>query len=215
MQVYNTSTLASATITTRATHFGIGSRQLYVVHRDGTISLYNLQGAFVRTLPIQLPGTPQDLLVTPDGRVAIIVEQKLFIVRDDALVEISQNVLRAQWSPDGRILLVQPDTAALYVYNEADERSTLPLQELQLVTRLSRPITSSQWFAGGQHLLYQVDDELRVIEIDTRDHAIEEIIDTTNLGDAHAAVGQDGETILYLKRESGQTNLVIMPLIGN
>lgn len=215
VQVSNTTTLASDAIVTKAAHFAMSSRQLYVVLQSGVINIYNLQGVFVRTLPITIPGVVQDLMVTPEGRVAITIDGKLYLLRDDILVEISQSVIRAQWSPDGRVLLVQPDTTSLYVYNEADERSPLPLQELTLVTRLSRPVTSAQWFAGGQHLLYQIDDEIRVIETDTRDHPIEEIIDTTNLGDAHAAVGQDGETILYLKREAGQTNLVSMPVVSN
>ncbi|GEM_PF-1903562 len=215
IRVYNTTTQASTTVATRATHFGLSGRQIYVLHQDGSITIHNLQGTLLSTLPLKITGTVESLMVTPEGRVALIVDKKLQLLSDDKLVDISENVLNAQWSPDGRILLVQTDANSLYVYNEADERIPLPLQELQLVTRLSREIKSPQWFAGGQHVLYQVEDEIHVMEIDTRDHAIEEVLDTTNLGEAHAMVGEDGETLLYLKREDGKTNLVVMPLVSN
>lgn len=213
IRIHNILTQASATIVTRATDFGLGGRSLFVATSAGKINQYNLQGILQRTLPVQLDGTVQ-LLVTPEERVAVHTNDKLFVIRDDALVEVGA-ALHTAWSPDGRTLMVQPDATSLYVYNEADERSPLAPHTLQLVVRLSRAIKSPQWFAGGAHLLYQVEDEVRVVEIDTRDHAIEETIDTTNLGESHAMVGEDGETLFYLKRVDGQTNLVVIPLVSS
>lgn len=214
IRIYNILTQASATIVTRAGDFGLGGRSLFVATPGGKINQYSLQGALQRTLPVQLEGTTPQLLVTPEERIAIQTNGKIFVIRDDTLVEVGTS-LHAAWSPDGRTLLVQPDDTSLYVYNEADERSPVVSHTLQLVVRLSRAIKSPQWFAGGAHLLYQVEDEVRVVEIDTRDHAIEETIDTTNLGEAHAMVGEDGETLFYLKRMDGQTNLVITPLVSS
>jgi hypothetical protein len=213
--IHNVITQASATLATRAVDFGLSGRNVFITTSAGKINQYTLQGTLQRTLPVTITGTGSQLLVTPEGRIAVLADKKLFILRDDALVEIAATVLQAQWSPDGRTLMVQPEANALYIYNEADERSAAVAQQLHLVTRLSREIKSPQWFAGGAHLLYQVEDEIRVIEIDTRDHAIEEIIDTTNLGEAHAMVGEDGETLFYLKRMDGQTNLVVLPLVSN
>lgn len=215
VRIHNILTQASATILTRATDFGLSGRNLFIVTQGGKINQYTLQGILQRTLPVELNGTALQLLITPDGRIAIVADGKLSVVRDDTLIEVSAAALQAQWSPDGRTLLVQPDANSLYIYNEADERSPAPAHELHLVARLSRAIKSPQWFAGGAHLLYQVEDEIKVIETDTRDHSIEEIIDTTNLGEAHAMVGEDGETMFYLKRMEGLTNLVVTPLVSS
>lgn len=215
LRAYHTITQASSTIATRVTHFGLSSRHIYVVTSTGKINVYNLQGTFARTLPLVLAEPIERLLVTPEGRIAVVMKGKLWVGRETGLVEVSTALDSVHWSPDGRTLLLQPDATSLYVYNEADERSAIPLQELQLVARLSRPIKSPQWFAGGAHVLYQVEDEIKIIEIDTRDHAIEEVVDTTNLGEAHPMVGEDGEVLFYLKREAGQTNVVALRLVSN
>ncbi len=214
LRAYNTASRASAVIATNVETFATTDRNIYAVDRQHRIKMYTLQGEFVRTLPITLTGTVQRLLLSSDNRLAVqLATHEIFIVRDDKLIPISPDVKTAAWSPDGRMLLVQPEATALYIYNEADERSVVPLQALQLVTRLSRSIASAQWFAGGQHLIYQVDDEVRIIEIDVRDHAIDRLIDTTNLGNAQALVGEDGEVLYYLKRNNGSNELVQTSLI--
>lgn len=215
VRAFNITSQASATIATRATHFATSSRHLFVVNSAGKILQYTLQGVLQRTLPPTISSPVQQLLVTPEGRIALVADNKLFLLRDDQLVEIAATVLGAQWSPDGRMLLIQQDATSLYVYNEADERSYIPMQHLHFVSRLSRPIISPQWFAGGQHVLYQIEDELRVAEIDTRDRAFEQAIDTTNLGEAQAMVGEDGEVLYYLKRSNGQTSVVATTLVGS
>ena len=133
----------------------------------------------------------------------------------DTLLSITENIKHASFSPNGQLLLVQTDDVSLHVYNIADERLRhVPLRDLQLIVRLSRPVRDAQWFAGGQHLLYQVNDEIVITEIDTRDHPNSVTVDTTNLGQSLAAVGEEGESLYYLKHEAGRTNLVAAALIA-
>jgi hypothetical protein len=125
-------------------------------------------------------------------------------------------VAKIAWSPDEQLLLVQLDDTSLHVLNVFDERlGYLPLHELRLVTRLSRPIRNPQWFAGGRHLIYQVDDEILITEIDTRDHPLTYSVDTTNLGDANATVGLQGSIILYLKKTAESTRLTTAKLLAD
>ena len=107
------------------------------------------------------------------------------------------------------MLLVQHDDTSLHIMNVYDERiSYIPLLDLHLVTRLSRPIRNPQWFAGGRHLIYQVDDEIMITEIDTRDQPLTYLVDTTNLGDANITVGAQGDIVFYLKKTAQAYRLV-------
>jgi WD40 repeat protein len=153
--------------------------------------------------------------VTPGGDVAArSVDGALYVISPDGTANLIASELEAAgWSPNGRMLFVQSDAHSLQVYNVRDERWSLSREELHLVQRLSRPITSVQWFAGGRHLLYQVNDEIVISEIDTRDHPITYQVDSVNLGDAQAAVGEDGEVLFFLKNQHGSRDLIAAELI--
>ena len=104
----------------------------------------------------------------------------------------------------------------MYVYNVADERhGSIPIGQQQLVVRLSRPIHDIQWFAGGGHLIFQVDDELVLAEIDTRDHVRTYTLDSTNLGESQTEVGEEGRQLFYLKNNGGSTALVSLMLTAS
>lgn len=133
---------------------------------------------------------------------------------DNTLLPVSDSVQTAAWSPDGTMLLVQSEVAALHVFNLDNERVPLPVRQLNLVVRLATPIRDPQWFAGNYHLIYQVNDEIRLTEIDSHDVPVSETIDTTNRGDARLAVGENGDVLFYLKANDSGTDLVATSLIG-
>lgn len=196
------------------TTFATSNRYIYTVNRQSQIQQFTFSGQLVTT-----NATAADpiaaLYVTPTGKVAArTANNSLLLITDTgALLKISDAVTAAAWSPAGSMLYVLSDANTLHIYNVDDEQWQLSLGELQLVQRLSRTIQNVQWFAGGRHLLYQIDDTLHVTEIDTRDHPINYQLDSVNLGDAKAAVGADGETIYYLKREVGVTSLIAAEML--
>ena len=196
--------------------FAVSSRNVFVVEQNGGVAVYTLQGALTNGAYRVPEGVVRTLLVTPGGDVAYrMLDGSLWVELSDAgLVQVSAGVLKAGWSPDGRMLYVQPDANSLHVYNVSDERTmSVPLRQLTLVTRLSREIIDPQWFAGGRYLLYQVADEVLITEIDTRDYAQTYQVDTTNTGKALPAVGELGETLLYLKQNGAATDLVEAELL--
>lgn len=215
---YNIAADTTTPIASNVRAFATSSRNIYVVGvSTRQIDLYNLPGKLARSLPSPVDRPIDQLLVTPGGQVAVQFNDKSLAVLDgeEKLQPVADNVLRAGWSPDGLLLYIQIDETSLHAFNVRDERlSYLPLGQLRLVLRLSRPIRSPQWFAGGRHLVYQVDDEIIITEIDTRDHPISYTVDSTNLGDSLATVGQNGDTVFYLKRTGAATQLVATSLIA-
>ncbi len=198
--------------------FATSSRHIYAVNNSGILTIHDLQGRVIRTLPIALEKPAAKLHVTPAGRVAIeFADHGVAVVndRDELRIITDKKVETVSWSPDGQLLLLQVEPTALYVYNAADERPPyVPLDELQLIVRLSRPIHTPQWFAGSRHLIYQSDDEIIITEIDTRDHPVMYTVDATNLGEALVTVGRNGEVLYYLKRTDSSTDLIATSLLA-
>ena len=214
VRAYSLSADTSQIITPLARHFATSSRHIYAATTDDTITVSTLQGEAINPLP-PLPAAAETILVTPSGDVAVqlVTGQLVYQDNNDTFNLISEDVIQAGWSPSGEMLYVLTGDNALYVYNVSAERSIIPQHELHLVTRLSRPIKEPQWYAGGHHLIYQVEDELLVTEIDTRDHPITYQIDTVNHAQSQATVGEDGDTIFYLTRQSGQFDLIRTDLL--
>lgn len=201
----------SNTLIPAVDQFAVSSRNIFVISA-GQLKAYTLQGQIHKTLALPDSKIPKKLLVTPAGSVALLTIDGtlLFLDENDQFIPAAVSAQSAAWSPDGNLLLIQTAHNELSVYNTADERRrSLPLGELRLVSRLSRSITQPQWFAGGHHIIYQVDDEIILTEIDTRDHPVSYTIDTTNTGSAGITVGEDGDIIYYLKKNpaDGSTSL--------
>lgn len=202
----NTSSLLASRVDTLAT----SSRHIFLGQAGSGIEVLTLQGDTVQTIALPASATLKKLLVTAEGRVAYIDSTNTVFVLSESgqAQEVAKNVQHADWSPDGHLLLLQTADNELHVSNPtADRVGTLASSETQLIVRLSRPITDPQWFAGSRHLLYQVNDELHITEIDTRDFPITYIVDSTNTGTAEVVVGMDGAKLFYLKRTGTTTSL--------
>jgi len=208
---YSVSNKSSQLIVANISSLATSSRQLYLVDDDNQIQIRTLQGGLIDSPFIKTDKIIQQLHVTPGGNIAIqFTDHSAAILTDtDTLLPLADNVTKLGWSPDEQMLLVQRDDTSLHIMNVYDDRIRhIPLQDLHLVTRLSRPIRNPQWYAGGRHLIYQVDDEIMITEIDTRDQPATYSVDTTNLGDANITVGAQGTVILYLKQTAQSNRLV-------
>ncbi|MFH1353786.1 MAG: PEGA domain-containing protein [bacterium] len=214
---YNIATNASVKLAEKVHTFATSSRHIYVVEQKSQqIQVYNLQGQQIATISPAADQIIDQLFATPGGHMAIEFTDTSLAVLDEGgqLLPVADRTLHTGWSPNGQILYVQTDETSVHVYNALDERlSYVPMKQLHLVLRLSRPIRSPQWFAGGHHLIYQADDEIVITEIDTRDHPISYTVDSTNLGDSLVTVGQEGDNIFYIKNTPAGTQLVTTSLV--
>lgn len=215
LAAYNIDTKQPESLIAGVETFATSSRYIYGVG-NSILARYDLQGQIIRTFPIKFDKPVIKLHITPADRIAVqFLDNSIAIVNEqDEQEKITDSAYTVGWSPDGELLLLQLEPTALYIYNAGDERlQHIKINELKLIVRLSRPIRLPQWFAGGQHVIYQSDDEIMITEIDTRDHPLTHTVDTTNLGDASVAVGRDGELLLYLKRKDNITDLVAASLL--
>ncbi|MEX0650036.1 MAG: WD40 repeat domain-containing protein [Candidatus Andersenbacteria bacterium] len=197
------------------TSFALSSKNIYALTTKGEFNRYNLQGQFIRR--IQTVQDPvKTIAVTPAGAIALHFEDSRVVVlnEDQQLQEIVSTAQKISWSPDGRMLMMQTAGNELHVYNVANERRPdILVNQMRLIVRLSRPISDPQWFAGGNHLIYQVDDQIIISEIDTRDYPATYTLDSTNTGSARISVGEEGHGVFYLKRDATSQSLVFSHLL--
>ncbi len=215
LKAYNVASRAQAPLIENIDSFATSANHIYAVGSETKkIGIYTLQGQASGD-PLSIPeGDITQMLVTPQGNIALLTNGgEVSVLADkNTFIPVAKGMQKIAWSPSGQVLLLATDTS-LHVYNVNDKRTTLPLHKLILVQRLSRPIASPQWFAGSRHLLYQIDDEMWIVETDTRDYPVAYQVDTTNLGAAQATVGEEGEVLFYLKRGDSGTQLVAAPLL--
>lgn len=211
LAAYSTGTQTVTPLARGVRTFAVSPRRIFVVTYQNKIQTLNFQGRVVDDIPHEFQTPIARLLLTPTGNMAVQFADTSVVVLEEegAVTPVATQTQAVGWSPDGQMLYVQPNQNELVVYNVTDERAVhIPLRKSQLVISLSRPLFDPQWFAGGHHLIYQVGDEIFITEIDTRDHPINTAIDTTNLGEAHAMVGEEGETLFYLKQQGERVNLM-------
>lgn len=191
--------------------FAPTSRNIIAVTQGNALAWYSLNGSLVRTRELTNIKDVTRLLTTPGGNIALQYGDNsvAVITSNNELVPVGEHADLVGWSPDGMMLLVRRSTAELAIFNVDNKRSTyIPLRQLKSIIRLSHPIRNPQWFAGGTHVVFQVEDQIVLSEVDTRDHAIQFTVDSTNTGDAQVAVGENGNTLLYKKITDGTANLV-------
>lgn len=211
---YDTVSAIPSRLAANVTAFALTSREIMLVTNNALQTL-SLSGELSSHPPIPLEKPVARLIASPNGEgVVIFSDTSAALVVENKLVPLVDSVSLVGFAPSGQLLYLQTAPNELAVVNISDTRLRhVPLQRFQLVTRTSQLISHPQWFAGGEHLVYQIGDQIVLTEIDTRDHAVSEIIDSTNLSDAQVFVGADGETLFYLKKEGDSVDLVRTELV--
>ncbi len=217
LYAFQVSNQVNAELQTDITSFATSNRYLYIVTPDNQLSALTLQGESTSLQIPSLPGQIKELHATPGGYLTIKLDNgSLWIwTGTKNWQKIVDQVQTFSWSPDEQLLLIAPDSYSLYVYNFDAERTGIAMQELSLITRLTHTIYNPQWFAGSRHLIYQIEDEIWVTEIDTRDYPQSYQIDTTNNGSSQITVGESGKYLYYLRESGANSTLTSSSLTLN
>ncbi|OHA51396.1 MAG: hypothetical protein A3A97_00935 [Candidatus Terrybacteria bacterium RIFCSPLOWO2_01_FULL_40_23] len=89
----------------------------------------------------------------------------IFNPQTQSFDHIAQNVLSAQFSPNSeKLMLISPNEIYVYFIKEtfAPKREA---KTLELITRLSGRISNSWWHPQNEHLLFEYDASLQIIEL--------------------------------------------------
>ncbi len=124
--------------------------------------------------PIDGVSIASQLLRSKDGNRAIIDnKQRLYLYNNETgLFDlVASDIISAKFSPDGKKLMYQ-NTKEIFVYYLKDIRIQ-PYKnksDMELVTRFSKPITHSEWFAyDNEHIIFAAEKLIKFTELDSRD----------------------------------------------
>lgn len=133
------------------------------------------------------------------GDIALVLEPSSSLIlwnnSHRTWISLADNVSDVWWSPDGEKLLWQETEFDLYVANIREKRTVLQPFMPELITRTSSPIIKPTWFAGSQHVLYRLQGDLYITEIDPRDRQRAEKLLETHIHKADSRVVEGGEVI--------------------
>lgn len=214
IQVYSLATQTSASFQTLKLPV-VTSDSVIGISPSGALQQYNFNGELQETLLANVPASTKRLLISSANAIALVSDQgELSLLEEGQLTQVVGHVLEALWSPDGTVLALQTAPNELYLYNASnDYLAYAPLHAKNLILRLSRPLSQFAWYAGSHHLLYQTEDEVAITEVDTRDHAMQYKVDTTNTGKALSTATGDGKFVYYLKQTGATTSLTSVDLL--
>ncbi len=193
----------------------ITSDSIIGIDTTNALKQYSFNGELRETLLSNVPASTKRIIASTSNAIALLSDKgALSFIEEGQLVQISDHVLDALWSPDGTVLALQTAPNELYIYNaNNDYLPYAPLHTQNLVLRLSRPLSQFAWYGGSHHLLYQTEDEVAITEVDTRDHAIQYKVDTTNIGKALSTATGDGKFVYYLKETGANISLTSVDLL--
>ena len=116
------------------------------------------------------------LIVYDDLRIAFInTKNELFIYNraelDTYFKKIGENINGIQFSNDGKKLLFWTDNEiSTYFLRQWNTQPIRAEDETQNITRYSEKISNIQWFKDYEHVIFNVGNYVKIIELDARDH---------------------------------------------
>lgn len=207
---YNIATEIKTIVVRNVNAYELTSRTMYYQTFQNELLGMQLRSLDSRTLLDDTEKAIKEISANASGSLALLFSDgELRIQKQNGdTLQVSSHGEHMSWSPDGQLLLVQTSPTELNIYNVENERLfAIPLHELQLITRLSQPISNTRWFPDGLHILYESNGTLFFSEIDTRDHAISLPVDTIH-SSSPVTTGEQSKNIMYLKQEGTSSKLV-------
>ena len=140
------------------------------------------------------------IIVSENQQIAVLSDSdQLYILNSETknFKLIKENVQQAQFSYDNEKLLYYTSNEIWIYYlnnNEQDKK----MGEHELITRLSQKIKQAIWYKTNKHIIFLVNQKIKIIELDSRDE--KNIIDIINL-DAQEIAYFEKDEILYSTRD--------------
>ena len=145
---------------------------VFQIAPDGQSQRNQLTSSF----PEENKAETDKFIVYDTNRMAFIDKQKnLFVYNsgdhDIYFRKLSANVEGLQFSDDGKKMLFWTgNEISVYFLRDWNVQPLRVENEVQNITRYSTEIKNVQWFKDYEHVIFNTDKTLKIIELDSRDH---------------------------------------------
>lgn len=205
-------------ISSNVSSFDISGDHIYYVNFDNNLLFKsNLDGKgeiiqLINSFPEEKCEPISKIIVYDDSRIIFLTEGKdLYIFNqgehDEYFRKLDSNIIGASFSNDGKKLLFWSDNE-ISVYFVRDELSQ-PVQnenEMQNITRFSKPLRNIQWFSDYEHIIFSSENYVKIIEIDPRDKINCMDIFSTKINDSHIVYNEYAEKIYFTDSKDESIN---------
>ena len=178
----DSTTFPAEMITQDVASYTIADDGIYYLHATKGL-LYRISGNDTMANPIQLTTTVVDLtdssytIIAYDAERITLFNRRgtLYIFnggdRETYFEKISDGVRGASFSDDGKKMTYWTDNE-LYAYftHDWDTQPMRAENERMLLTRFTQTLSDVQWTKDFEHILFTVGRDIKVIELDHRDH---------------------------------------------
>ena len=140
------------------------------------------------------------IIVSENQQIAVLSDSdQLYILNSETknFELIKENVQQAQFSYDNEKLLYYTSNE-IWIYYLNNNEQDKEIGEHELITRLSQKIKQAIWYKTNKHIIFLVNQKIKIIELDSRDE--KNIIDIINL-DAQEIAYFEKDEILYSTRD--------------
>ena len=152
--------------------------------------------------PARMDDPNYQITVYDDKRISFLNNSNdLFIYNkgeiDNYFQELSSNALGSQFSDDGKKLLYWTDHEInAYFVRKWEVQPVRSENEIIQVTKYSDNISNVQWSRDYEHVIYVVNKQAKLIEIDQRDHR--NLMDIFNLNSDHTQLtNNNSDGLIY------------------
>lgn len=193
--------------------YDISSNSLYFLQNNNILYKCDLDGNNVFQLSSnsftdEALAENARLIVYDDDRQALITDNDDLFVRnnatEDTIRNIESNVSDIQFSDDGKKLLYWNNNEINVLFLRPwDVQPYRDENEIQSIIRLSTPLKNVFWYKDYEHILYSTGKEIRMIELDTRDHRVSNKIFENDIDDFPAAYDSGKGIYYFLQDENG------------
>lgn len=162
--------------------FELSKTAVYYVQKDNNLVIKtSLDGSGERNQitydsPFDIDASIKKLIVYDDDRMVFLTDRgDLFVynngLKDRYFRKLGGQVSGMQFSDDGKKLLWwTQNEMAVYFLRDWNVQPTRQEDEIQTITRYADPIRNVQWAKDYEHAIFSVNGQIKIIELDPRDH---------------------------------------------
>jgi hypothetical protein len=152
------------------------------------------------------------LIVYDDSRIAFLNSQKEFFIynkgeHDNYFRKLGDGVEGMQFSNDGKkILYWTNNEISAYFLRDWDVQPVRSENEVQNITRYSQDLKNIQWFKDYEHVIFSANTQIKIIELDARDHRNSMDLPNLNYDSSDVIYNNSLEKLFFTDKESDSGN---------
>lgn len=172
---------------------------MMILENNGLYALVSQDFQLSNDLKTLSPLPPRDYYKILPGskKIAVLAGKSLYLIQDNLVQKIADEVVDASWSPDGKRLLNfnEHEIDVYYLKNETNV----------ILTRDSRSLKNISWWPRSQYAIFTVTGKIKLIDAapEMNTHNITEIMDTRML-DTKMIWSQNTKNLFVLAENQNQ-----------